>query len=101
MFQLAVSTFIVCFTAFELRLHHRKDNVSFRVKKLLIFNFCRRPRNNTFFAMEKKPVEDAEHDNDMSWGDLIPWVDFVLFWSMLFLTFVVTIIIIVILIYHV
>lgn len=75
-FELAVSTCVVCITAFELRLHHRKTEVPKTVQKLVMIKCVRiKPPKVSSTDSDVGKNEIA----DVTWDYVISRVDAVLF----------------------
>lgn len=97
LFELGISSIIVCITALQLRFYNRKSDVPkaiVRIMKLKCYP-CRRKNQ----LAPVKNVSDVKDDNIevKDWSDVISMVDIALFWIMLILKVVVTTLLIIIL----
>lgn len=81
MFELAVSTFVVCFSAIQLRLHHRKEPVPQVIIRLLKLKYCKCRRMIKVLDSNGKGDTDFEQNQTIAWADVISKVDFILFWT--------------------
>ena len=92
LFQLVMGTFVIVVTAIELRLNHRKHPVPSKILQILK---CR-CKNSVKHSDSSDSVQRDTKAKD--WSDVISTLDFILFWSTLFVEFIVTLVILGILI---
>lgn len=69
-FELVLNTFVVCFTAFQLRLYHRKNPVPARIGRALSLRCCEKKMNNRWNCCKKRDFDNAKtQKNDTSNSD--------------------------------